>query len=162
MKKTMETVETVETVSKTFSPHMFENIQAVSIEFLSMETVETVSPNSYSVSPLSPDQFSPMETDRDSQTLDLEQVLLTVSTVSTVSTLKTHLGKSIPKNSLKVGDRVKYIGGDVDFDLPDGEILSVVEDFGEWVKTRTSSKKPIYIPRSSLEIAASVTEIEHS
>jgi Domain of unknown function (DUF3854) len=65
------------------------------------------------------------------------------------------------RTQFKKGDRVKYIGGDVDFDLPDGEILTVVEDFGEWVKTRTSSKKPIEIPRSSLEIASSVTEIEH-
>ncbi|MFM2305218.1 MAG: hypothetical protein RLZZ135_2631 [Cyanobacteriota bacterium] len=56
-----------------------------------------------------------------------------------------------PATRFKLGDRVKYIGGD-DFDLPEGEILTVVEDCGEWVKTRTSSKKPIDIPRSILEI----------
>ena len=45
------------------------------------------------------------------------------------------------RTQFKKDDRVKYIGGDVDFDLPEGEILTVIEDCGEWVKTRTCENK---------------------
>jgi hypothetical protein len=58
-----------------------------------------------------------------------------------------------PATRFKLGDRVKYIGGDVDFDLPFSEILNYCEDFGEWVKTRTSGNKPISILRSYLKVA---------
>ena len=67
-----------------------------------------------------------------------------------------------PATRFKLGDRVKYIGDVGDYNLQDGEILTVIEDCSEWVKTRTSGNKPISILRSDLEIASSVTEIEHS
>jgi len=66
--------------------------------------------------------------------------------------------KVIPPNPVKfkLGDRVVFIGDEEDerlFSLSYGEILDVIEDCGEWVKTRTSGKKPILIPRVNLEVA---------
>ena len=54
----------------------------------------------------------------------------------------------------KVGERVKYIGKDAPlFDISDGENLEVVEDCDEWVKVRTSNKKPISLLQADLELA---------
>ena len=105
--KLMETVETVETVDKTPSPPKFEDIKTVSTEKNSMETMETASLVSSIVSPLSPDHVLPVETDRDSQTLDLEQVVEPVSSVSSVSTQKTQLEISNSEKDLEIGDPVK-------------------------------------------------------
>ena len=53
------------------------------------------------------------------------------------------------------GDRVKYIGEDAAlFGILDGEILEVVEDCDEWVRVRTSNKKPISVPALDLEVIA--------
>ena len=53
----------------------------------------------------------------------------------------------------KVGDRVRYIGEEADLRyILDGEILEVIEDCEEWVKVRTSKKKPISIPQTDLEL----------
>jgi hypothetical protein len=53
---------------------------------------------------------------------------------------------------LKVGIRVRFIGTYQDFGIETGTALTVVEDCGDWVKTRTDTQKPISIPRSNLLI----------
>jgi hypothetical protein len=52
---------------------------------------------------------------------------------------------------LLVGQRVRFMGDTVLFrELNDGEILEVVEDCGEWVKTRTAKRKPVSVLRSDV------------
>ena len=70
-----------------------------------------------------------------------------------LGSLENHVFENSPEKNhqFQVGDRVKYISNEPDFGIPTGEVLTVVEDCGEeWVKTRTSGKKPLDIPRSYL------------
>jgi hypothetical protein len=57
---------------------------------------------------------------------------------------------------LLAGQRVRFMGDTVLFrELNQGEILEVVEDCGEWVKTRTAKRKPVSVLRSDLELGDS-------
>ena len=50
----------------------------------------------------------------------------------------------------QTGDRVRFVGSFKDWGIDRGEILTVVEDCGEWVRTHTAGKKPISVLRSDL------------
>ena len=57
-----------------------------------------------------------------------------------------------PTTGLQTGDRVCFVGNPKDWGIERGAILTVVEDCGEWVRTRTADRKPISVLRSDLEI----------
>jgi hypothetical protein len=53
---------------------------------------------------------------------------------------------------IQIGDRVRFLGTYQEWGIEYGTILTVVEDCNEWVKTRTSERKPISVLRSDLEV----------
>ena len=58
----------------------------------------------------------------------------------------------LPTTGLQTGDLVCFVGNPKDWGIERGAILTVVEDCGEWVRTRTADRKPISVLRSDLEI----------
>ena len=58
-----------------------------------------------------------------------------------------------PAPIFKLGDRVRFVGDFRDWGIEWGTCLTVVEDCGEWIMTRTDGKKPITLLRSDLKLA---------
>jgi hypothetical protein len=59
---------------------------------------------------------------------------------------------STTTNQLKLDDCARFLGDFRDWGMEYGEILTVVEDCDEWIKTRTAGGKPISVLRSDLAV----------